>query len=229
MVTIYTLVLTALFAERRRGEADLKQSNNRLQLALNCAELGTWSLYVDTGRFENDVRDRRIHGYNPEAPPQTLAEVRAQVHPDDLSNLDTAFQGLGRHDGNCRTEYRLVPQTCQGNVGPQRWVAIEGTVVRHAGGRPLQLLGVTRDITERKLAEQALAERNLQLALAGRAGLVGTYSYDIDTEMMQVSEGYAAIHGFPEGTTKIPRSKWLPGVHPEDLAWLERRRIHAFT
>ena len=67
---------------------------------------------------------------------------------------------------------------------------------------------MTVDISERKKAELALAERNVQLALAGKAGLVGTYAYDSNTDMMQVSEGYAAIHGLPEGTTESSRSEW---------------------
>ena len=95
--TIFVLILVALFAERRRREAELKKSNNRLQLALDCAELGTWSLHLNTGCFENDVRDRRIHGHG--QPPQTLAEMRSQVHPEDLSKLDVAFMGLGRAGG----------------------------------------------------------------------------------------------------------------------------------
>jgi len=228
MLTIYTLVLIALFAERRRSESELKQSNNRLQLALDSAELGTWSLHLDTGRFENDARDRRIHGHEPEALAQTLAKMRSQVHPDDLSNLDAVFVGLGRSGGSCRTEYRLAPLADQERTGRERWVAMQGTVVRSAGGLPMQLLGVTCDITERKHAEQALAERELQLALAGRAALVGTYAYDIDSEILQVSEGYAAIHGYPEGTTRIARSQWLACVHPDDVEWLERRRCQVF-
>ena len=152
------MVLPQLFAERRRNEAALKDGNHRLQLALDCAELGTWSLHLKTGRFENDVRDRRIHGHGTEAPPQTLAEMRSQVHPDDLSNLDSAFLALGRAGGNCRTEYRLAPRTDQERSGRERWVAIEGAVVRQADGRPVQLLGVTRDITERKHAEARLQE-----------------------------------------------------------------------
>src|SRR5262249_13193599 len=42
------------------------------------------------------------------------------------------------------------------------------------------------------------------------------------------SEGYAAVHGFPQGTTKIARGQWLAGVHPEDAEWLQRRRSQAF-
>ena len=82
----------------------------------------------------------------------------------------------------------------------------------------MRLVGVTRDITERKRAERALAERNVQLALAGKAGLVGTYAHDFNADMLQVSEGYAAIHGLPEGTTESTRSEWEGRVHPEDLA-----------
>jgi PAS domain S-box len=76
--------------------------------------------------------------------------MRSQVHPDDLSNLDAAFAALGRSGSSCRTEYRLAPRTDQERSGRERWVAIEGAVVRQADSRPVQLLGVTRDITERK-------------------------------------------------------------------------------
>src|SRR5262245_58126617 len=78
-ILVGTLVPAALFAERRDHEAALKNSNRRLQLALDCAGLGTWSLHLQSGRFENDVRDRRIHGLGLEAPSKTLAEMRAQV------------------------------------------------------------------------------------------------------------------------------------------------------
>ena len=52
-------------------------------------------------------------------------------------------------------------------------------------GKPIRRIGAQINVTERKQAEQALAERNIQLALAAKAGLVGTYAYDGDTEMVQ--------------------------------------------
>ena len=84
------------------------------------------------------------------------------------------------------------------------------------------------DISERKKAELALAERNIQLALAGKAGLVGSYAYDTDTEIMQISEGYAAIHGFSEGTAEIGRSECLAGVHADDIGRVNQFRSEAF-
>jgi PAS domain S-box-containing protein len=77
---------------------------------------------------------------------------------------------------------------------------------------------LSRDITERKLAEFALPERNLQLALAGKVGRVGAYAYDVNAEKLQISEGYAALHGLPEGTTETTLSEWRAKVHPKDLA-----------
>ncbi len=83
--------------------------------------------------------------------------------------------------------------------------------------------------TQRQLESElaALAERNIQLALAGKAARVGSYAYDIDTEIMQISEGYIAIHGFPEGTTEIARSECLAGVHPDDMGRVDQSRSEA--
>jgi hypothetical protein len=67
----------------------------------------------------------------------------------------------------------------------------------------------------------ALAERNLQLALAGNVGRVGSYAYDVSAEKLQVSEGYAALHGLPEGTIETTLSEWRARVHPEDLGRAE--------
>jgi PAS domain S-box-containing protein len=357
-ISICTLVLAALFAERRQKEAALKDTNDRLELALDCAELGTWRRHLKSGRFENDVRDRHIHGCGSDEPPHGLATMRSQVHPEDLSRLDAAFSALRHPDDRCSTEYRLAPRTDQERGGRERWVAIAGAIVRRADGRPVQLLGVTRDITERKHAEMllrasdrksrellgalpaaiyvtdaagritycnqgavdlwgmepklgehrwcdlsrfyhlngtpmslddcpteialkqgrvvqereailerldgtripivpfptplrdgtgavvgvinmtvditerrkaelALAERDAQLALAGRVALVGSYAYDVDTDRMRVSEGYAAIHGLPEGTTETTRSLWRTRAHPEDAEQVDARRRQA--
>jgi len=102
------------------------------------------------------------------------------------------------------------------------------TPLRDRTGAVVGVVNMTVDISERKKAELALVERNLQLALAGKIGLVGSYSYDTNTEFMQVSEGYVAIHGLPEGTTEIARSRWQANVHPEDRVRLDALRRQAF-
>ena len=133
------------------------------------------------------MRDRHIHGHGQEWQPKTLGEMRSQVHPDDLPKLDAAFQELRHTGGSCRTQYRLAPFTDEERAGREGWVTLEGAFVRGDEDRPEQLLGVTRDITLHKRAERALADRDLQLALAGTYALVGTYAYDVGSEMYQIS------------------------------------------
>jgi PAS domain S-box-containing protein len=77
-------------------------------------------------------------------------------------------------------------------------------------------------------SEERLRESNAQLALAGRAALVSTHAYDADLERMTVSEGYAAIHGLPEGIKETTRTEWRARVHPDDLGRLDENRARAF-
>ena len=231
-LSIGALMIAALFAEREQKEAALKDSNERLQLALDAAELGVWSIDAKSGRFESDARDKRIHGHPLADPSITLAQARPFIHPEDLPQLDAAFAASRRAGGSCKVEYRLAASS---DLGRERWVAVEGAVVSDAAGEPVRWLGVTRDITQGKRAQQALAERDAQLALAGKVALVGSFASDIATGTMQVSQGYAAIHGLPEGSVEASRSDWRARVHPDDLSRLdihleqalaERRRDH---
>jgi PAS domain-containing protein len=132
-------------------------------------------------------------------------------------------------------EYRIIRAD-----GQVRWMSVMGgAVYDEATGEPVRVFGNSADVTERKLAEFALNERNLQLSLAGKAALVGSYAYDAKTETYQISEGYAAIHSLPEGTTTIGRSRWRASVHSYnvdyrivrsggEVRWIESRSFIAY-
>ena len=148
---------------------------------------------------------------------------RARVHPDDLPSLDAvARRAFTNGEREFVLEFRIFRH------GQVRWIESRVLISYNEAGKPVRRIGAKIDVTERKQAEQALAERNIQLALAAKAGRVGTYAYDTDTEIMQISDGYAAIHGFPEGTTEIARSECLAGVHPDDIGRVEQFRSEAF-
>lgn len=95
-------------------------------------------------------------------------------------------------------------------------------------GAIVGVVNMTLDISERKRAEAALSERTTQLELAEKAALVGMYAYDIATGVMQLSPGYAAIHGLPEGTSAIARGDWQARLDASDLARLEAERNQSF-
>ena len=157
-ISTCTLAIAALFAERRQKEAELKDTNDRLQLALDSAELGVWSVDLETGRFENDARDKRIHGHDERAVPQTLSQARSFVNPEDLPRLDALFASSGSTGSSYGTEYRIISPAEGPDAKEERWVAVEGVVVRANDGRPLGLQGVTRDITGIKQTQARLQD-----------------------------------------------------------------------
>jgi PAS domain S-box-containing protein len=227
---LLVLILAALFSERRRSEAALKHSNERLQLALEGAELGAFGADLVAGRLEFDARAAQIHGHH--ASSVTIKESRRFVHPDDRIRIDDALEEAKHSGGRWNAEYRVLPPPDHPHAGETRWIAVESSIVRDRQGTPAGLLGVTRDITQRKRAEQAIADLNVQRALAARAGLVGTYAYDTDyntdAAKTQISPGYAAVYGFPKGTTEIRRNAWWACVHPADAERLQALLDQAF-
>ena len=166
---LLALVLTALFAERRRSEAALKcseaalkQGKERLQLALDGAELGAFSADFVTRRFECDARAAQIHGHD--VPPRTIKESRRFIHPDDLARIHAIYAEAQRTKGVWKSEYRVQPPPNHLHAGETRWIAAEGSIVCDPQGSPLGVFGVTRDITERKKAEAALRQSETRLA-----------------------------------------------------------------
>jgi PAS domain S-box-containing protein len=225
-VTVYTLALAALFATRSRGEQALKQSMKRLRLALDGAELRAFSANLGTMQLECDLRAAEMHGHN--VPPTTIKESRRFIHPDDLVHMNAALATAKATGCAWTAEYRVVHPPNHAHSGETRWVALESSVERDSNGIPTGLIGVTRDITSQKLAHQALAERNLLLALAAKSARVGSFTLDAAADLMQVSDGYVAVHGLPEGTKQTTRTKWKARVHPEDLVRVEKMREQAF-
>jgi PAS domain S-box-containing protein len=156
------------------------------------------------------------------AEPGDLAGFVDSIHPEDRDRVMGQFWAAVGTADTYRLELRL-------NSNPLRWVTAEGSIDRDAQGRPVRVRGVTHDITERKHAELALAERDAQLALAGKAARVGSFAIDIGKGRVQNSLGYAIIHGLAEGTEEFPREDWRARVHPEDLARLDALRDRAFA
>jgi PAS domain S-box-containing protein len=209
--------------DRKRAEARLAERNAQLDLAGKIARIGSFVYDHATKKSRLSPGCAAIYGLPEGVLEISRDEWRARVHPDDLSSLDAAVR---RAFTKGEREYVLEFRILRG--GQVRWIESRTLISYNDAGKPERRIGAQIEVTERKQAEQALAERNIQLALAAKAGLVGTYAYNADTEIMQISAGYAAIHGFPEGTTKIARSECLTGVHPDDIGSVEQLRSEAF-
>ena len=207
---------------RKQTAQDLSERSVQLALAEKVARVGSFVNDTQTDTLQFSAGYAAIHGFSGETK-ILRSQWRANVHPEDAERMDELReQVFRRQQSEYNADYRInLPGS------GVRWIENRAFVSYDGNGRQ-RVVGVNIDVTERKKADLALAERNIQLALAGKVGLVGNYAYDPDTEIMQISEGYAAIHGFPEGTTELARCECLAGVHRDDIGRVEQARSEAF-
>jgi len=145
--------LTSEIAERRRTEKALRESEERLGLALKGAELGTWDWNVPTGEVFFNERWAEMLGYTLDEIEPHIDFWEKRVHPDDISEV---MQVLTAHlEGRTpiyQTEHRLCTKS-----GEWGWILDTGKVFeRDEQGDPVRAVGIHQDITERKRAEDAL-------------------------------------------------------------------------
>ena len=212
--------------ERKLAELALAERNTQLELASKTARVGSFAIDLPTGLVNLSPGCATILGLPDSTVEISRENARKLVHPEDLAPLDTA-RDLAFFKK--QREFVVQARIIRADDGEVRWIEARSLIFYDQGGQPLRYIAVIIDTTERKLAERALADRNAQLGLAGRAALVGSYAYDVHKGTMQVSKGYAAIHGLREGTTETTISEWRARVHPEDLARAEGLREHAFA
>jgi PAS domain S-box-containing protein len=140
---------------RRQMETDLKESRQRLELALQGARLATWDWDIPHGRISRNDRWAEILDYGKNEDLSDFSFVESLIHPDDLARVKLAISDhfAGRVPTyNC--EYRLKAAS-----GEWKWVLDNGRVFeRDLEGNSVRAVGILLDITERRLIEEELRE-----------------------------------------------------------------------
>ncbi|WP_165820223.1 PAS domain-containing protein [Microvirga sp. KLBC 81] len=138
--------------EREREEvlACVAESEARLRLALNAGDLGSWEYTPSTGTFVTSLTCRANFGRRPDEP-FSYEDLIAAIHPDDRATQARAVAQAVENRSDLHVEYRAIwPDHSE------HWIRISGRVRVGADGH-LSLVGVSQDITERKLADERQA------------------------------------------------------------------------
>lgn len=131
----------------------LRDSEERLRLALSAANQGLYDLNVQTGECVVNAEYARMLGYDPATFRETNAAWRERLHPDDR---ETVYQTYEDYVAGRRADYRVEFRQ-RTAAGGWKWILSRGKLMsRSADGRPLRMLGTHTDITERKRTEEAL-------------------------------------------------------------------------
>jgi len=133
---------------RRATEEALRSSQERLALAHQAARLGTFDWNIQTDQVVWSREEEALYGLPPGGFGGQYASWRQAVHPEDRGRAEQAVRDAARTGADLDTEFRVVWPD-----GSVRWMVARARVLRDSAGRPLRMIGVNEDITERKLAE----------------------------------------------------------------------------
>jgi PAS domain S-box-containing protein len=207
VVGLQSLLILGLIVQRsrrKRAEESLRDSEERMSLAAEAANLGMWVWDVVKDEVWMTDKGRALFGLSPDMRVD-YATLFARVHPEDHAARDAAIRRALETQGEYALEYRVVLSD-----GQVRWIAGRGRV-EFGGGKPLRMRGVSLDITERRQAELEATRQRNELAHRSRVTLLGELSGSLAHELNQplgaiVTNAGAALRSL--GRDRMTREKF---------------------
>ncbi|NMO17981.1 PAS domain-containing protein [Pyxidicoccus fallax] len=170
--------LASVAVENVKLYTALRESEDRLRLALAAARLGTWDYDPVTGVLRWDERCKALFGLSPDAVVTWDAFVSG-IHPEDRVRTQAVVRKAlsGEDGGSYDIEYRTVGL----EDGAERWVSAHGQAFFDEQGRAVRFIGTVLDVTERKRLDARLLRREeeLQRRAEMEEKLIGIVSHDL--------------------------------------------------
>jgi len=185
MVTIAAMAfeLSREFLRAARVTAELKQVSETISLAAATARLALWRWDIREDVILTDNAGRVLYGIPPDSPIrfQTFAEA---LHPEDRAATEQAVQASLSGDGHFLASYRIVLPG-----GAIRWIETGGRVEFDRARRPLRMVGVSADVTERRRMQD-----NFRLAV--EASPNGMVLANAEGRILLVNDRVEAMFGY---------------------------------
>ncbi|MEH2053885.1 PAS domain S-box protein [Nostoc sp.] len=219
--------------EHQRAEIALRESEERLQLALEASGDGLWDWNIFTKEVYYSPRYLEMLGYSFDELPQDCSTWKRLVHPEDLPWVEKILADhLKDSSVPYKFDYRL-----QTKSGEYKWVADYGKVVMRDGqGNPLRMTGTHRDISDvydelnlRKQAEAALAKSEEQLRLTLEFNHIGIWDWNIQTGEVIWNDNHYRLLGLEPEISPASYQLWRNCVHPEDVEQIEQAVSNALA
>jgi PAS domain S-box-containing protein len=156
-----------IVTERANAETALRESEMRLRLAVEAAQMGTWEWDMATNWIALSPGSDPLFGYGIGAFPGTPDAFISRVHPDDLPGIWRIADHATKERTPFECEYRITQPD-----GTIRWIASHGRYIYDGEGRPVRLTGVVSDVTDQKLSQNLhTIQHNLASSLAATSDI----------------------------------------------------------
>src|SRR5437763_465940 len=174
----YDLLHAAQLARRlQASEVDLRETQERMELAASAAELGMWMWDIARNEIWLADKGRALFGFAA-SEKIDFDRFRSRIHPEDRESVRRAVENSLQTGAEYRSEYRAILPD-----GQLRWIAGRGHVEFNGNGQPARMRGASLDITKRKQAEEQAARQRNELAHLSRVSTLGELSGSIAHEL----------------------------------------------
>ncbi len=197
----------------QRATAALSEAEARLHRAVAAARIATWEWEVQRDVITGSPGWEELYG-RAIGSVASRKELLEAIHPGDRAAVMEAARAAlaGEAGGRYEAEYRTIWPD-----GTERWLHTQGRAEFAADGTPLRLIGAVVDVTERRLAEDALRGSESRLRLAQEAAGIGAWERDLQTGVAIWSEEEYRLHGLdpaqPAPDLETLRALVLPEDH----------------
>ena len=198
--------------EQQQTNLELQKSQERLNLAMSAASMGSWDWNIQTGEVRWSTNLERLFGMAPGSFDGRYETVRTMIHPEDLPRVEAAIQRALYDDEAYNIEFRFIKPD-----GTVRWALGLGRVFHDDDGNPVMMAGVDRDITTRKQTEAALrsSERRYRSLVEATAQIIWNTEGN-QGEFTTEQPSWSAFTG--QTFDQLKGWGWLDAVHPDDRA-----------
>jgi PAS domain S-box-containing protein len=138
--------------ERRHAREAMRESEERLRLAAQAGRMYAFEWDRTSDIIVRSAECKHILGVGSEPKGTTCQQMLSMVHPDDRAKVSAATQGCTPENPNCRIQYRV-----RRSDGSVIWMEKNAHAFFDGKGNMVRMVGMVADITERKLADEALS------------------------------------------------------------------------
>ncbi|MDF4221356.1 PAS domain-containing protein [Maribacter sp. M208] len=195
----------------------IQEKNHLLSVSEEMATMGSWKWNPTTGVSTWSDNLYKIYGIELNTP-MTFEKFLSKVHPEDI---DRTYQHINNiletHESGKILSFRIIK-----NDNTVRSLELVSEIIENQNGDIAELIGTTRDVTEKIEAKEKIKEKNQLLSYAEEIAKMGSWHFDLRTNELKWSDNLYKIYNL-EVSSPMDMNIFYSKIHPDDLEYVKDR------